>query len=156
MALQSNYGGQPQQKKRVCNLTRFLLLDSSSWPRKKPETFALREARETRSAYSPEKSPRQAPLKAANKVHVFEANGCRPIKPKGGPASMPDKIWRPGHRDAGGTPIAVRAQKLQPRPFGYIRFSFPSLTAPGIARTFSEQIQGICLLGPHNNLLCFS
>jgi hypothetical protein len=61
------------------------------------------------------KSPRQAALKAANRghkeirlrergtknVHVFTGARVQVKKPKGAPAWMPDKIWRPKVKKVG-------------------------------------------------------
>jgi hypothetical protein len=71
--------------------------------------FALRDAQGNEIGVFTGKSPRQAALKAANrgytdiklrergtkKVHVFVGERVQVDKPKGAPAWMPDKIWKP-------------------------------------------------------------
>ncbi len=71
--------------------------------------FALRDAQGNEIGVFTGKSPRQAALKAANrgyteiklrergtkKVHVFSGERVQVDKPKGAPAWMPDKIWKP-------------------------------------------------------------
>ena len=71
--------------------------------------FALRDAQGSEIGVFTGKQPRQAALKAANrgytdiklrergtkKVHVFTGERVQVDKPKGAPAWMPDKIWKP-------------------------------------------------------------
>jgi hypothetical protein len=76
---------------------------------KETRNFALRDAEGNEIGVFTGKSPRQAALKAANKghtdiklrergtkkVHIFEGQRVQVDKPKGAPAWMPDKIWKP-------------------------------------------------------------
>ena len=76
---------------------------------KEMRNFALRDKDSNEIGVFAGKSPRQAALKAANrgytdiklrehgtkKVHVFTGERVQVDKPKGGPAWMPDKIWKP-------------------------------------------------------------
>jgi uncharacterized protein YpmB len=76
---------------------------------KETRNFALRDKDGTEIGVFTGRSPRQAALKAANrgytdiqlrergtkKVHVFEGKRVQVDKPKGAPAWMPDKIWKP-------------------------------------------------------------
>lgn len=76
---------------------------------KEMRNFALRDKDGNEIGVFTGKSPRQAALKAANrgytdiklrergtkKVHVFTGERVQVDKPKGGPAWMPDKIWKP-------------------------------------------------------------
>ena len=71
--------------------------------------FALRDKDGNEIGVFTGKAPRQAALKAANrghtdirlrergtkKVHVFTGERVQVDKPKGAPAWMPDKIWKP-------------------------------------------------------------
>ena len=71
--------------------------------------FALRDKDGNEIGVFTGKSPRQAALKAANrghtdirlrergtkKVHLFTGERVQVDKPKGAPAWMPDKIWKP-------------------------------------------------------------
>ena len=75
----------------------------------KMRNFALRDAQGSEIGVFTGKQPRQAALKAANrgytdiklrergtkKVHVFTGERVQVDKPKGAPAWMPDKIWKP-------------------------------------------------------------
>jgi hypothetical protein len=77
--------------------------------------FALRDDQGNEIGVFSGKSPRQAALKAANrghkdirlrergtkKVHVFTGGRVQVKKPKGAPAWMPDKIWRPKVKKVG-------------------------------------------------------
>jgi len=82
---------------------------------KEMRNFALRNAQEDEIGVFTGKSPRQAALKAANrdytdiklrergtkKVHVFTGERVQVDKPKGAPAWMPDKIWKPNVKKVG-------------------------------------------------------
>ena len=84
---------------------------------KEMRNFALRDENGNEIGVFTGKAPRQAALKAANrghtdiklklreqgtkKVHVFTGDRVRVDKPKGGPAWMPDKIWKPNVKKAG-------------------------------------------------------
>jgi len=71
--------------------------------------FALRDAQGDEIGVFTGKQPRQAALKAANRgytdiklrergtknMHVFTGERVQVDKPKGAPAWMPDKIWKP-------------------------------------------------------------
>ena len=71
--------------------------------------FALRDVQGSEIGVFTGRSPRQAALKAANrgyteiklrergtkKVHMFTGERVQVDKPKGAPAWMPDKIWKP-------------------------------------------------------------
>jgi len=71
--------------------------------------FALRDENGNEISVFTGKSPRQAALKAAHwghtdiklrergtkKLHVFTGVRVQVDKPKGAPAWMPDKIWKP-------------------------------------------------------------
>ena len=71
--------------------------------------FALRDKDGNEMGFFTGKQPRQAALKAANrghtniklrergtkKVHVFTGERVQVDKPKGAPAWMADKIWKP-------------------------------------------------------------
>jgi len=71
--------------------------------------FALRDKDGNEIGVFSGKQPRQAALKAANrgftdiklrergtkKVHIFTGERVQVTKPKGAPAWMPDKIWKP-------------------------------------------------------------
>jgi uncharacterized protein YpmB len=71
--------------------------------------FALRDAKGNEIGVFTGKQPRQAALKAANrgitdiqlrergtkKVHIFSGERVQVAKPKGAPAWMPEKIWKP-------------------------------------------------------------
>ena len=71
--------------------------------------FALRDKDGNEISVFTGKAPRQAALKAANrghtdiklrergtkKLHVFTGERVQVDKPKGAPAWMPDKIWKP-------------------------------------------------------------
>jgi len=77
--------------------------------------FALRDKDGNEIGIFTGKSPRQAALKAANrpyrhkrlrergtkKVHVFKGERVQVSKPKGAPAWMPDKIWKPKVKKVG-------------------------------------------------------
>jgi hypothetical protein len=77
--------------------------------------FALRDKDGTEIGVFTGKAPRQAALKAANrghtdirlrergtkKVHVFTGERVQVKKPKGAPAWMPDKIWKPQVKKVG-------------------------------------------------------
>ena len=86
---------------------------------KEMRNFALRDKDGNEIGVFTGKAPRQAALKAANrghtdiklrergtkKVHVFTGESKQVKKPKGAPAWMPDKIWKPigqegRHREA--------------------------------------------------------
>ncbi len=83
--------------------------------KKEARNFALRDKDGNEIAVFTGKSPRQAALKAANrgytdirlrekgtkKVHLFEGKRVQVDKPKGGPAWMPDKIWKPQAKKVG-------------------------------------------------------
>ena len=76
---------------------------------KEMRNFALRDENGNEIGVFTGKSPRQAALKAANrghtdirlrergtkKLHVFTGERVQVDKPKGAPAWMPDKIWKP-------------------------------------------------------------
>jgi hypothetical protein len=76
---------------------------------KEMRNFALRDKDGNENGVFTGKQPRQAALKAANrgitdirlrergtkKVHVFTGERKQVKKPKGAPAWMPDKIWKP-------------------------------------------------------------
>ena len=78
-------------------------------------TFALRDADGNEIGVFTGTSPRQAALKAANrgctdiklrergtkKVHLFVGERVQVDKPKGAPAWMPDKIWKPKVKKVG-------------------------------------------------------
>lgn len=82
---------------------------------KETRNFALRDKGGNEIGVFAGKSPRQAALKAANrgytdirlrekgtkKVHLFEGNRVQVDKPKGAPAWMPDKIWKPKVKKVG-------------------------------------------------------
>jgi hypothetical protein len=77
--------------------------------------FALRDKKGNEIGVFTGKSPRQAALKAANrghkdirlrergtkKVHLFTGERLQVSKPKGAPAWMPDKIWKPKVKKVG-------------------------------------------------------
>jgi len=77
--------------------------------------FALRDDKGNEIGVFTGKQPRQAALKAANrgitdirlrergtkKVHIFEGMRVQVVKPKGAPAWMPDKIWKPKVKKVG-------------------------------------------------------
>jgi len=76
---------------------------------KEMRNFALRDKDGNEIGVFTGKAPRQAALKAANrgnidirlrergtkKVHIFTGKRKQVKKPKGAPAWMPDKIWKP-------------------------------------------------------------
>ena len=76
---------------------------------KEMRNFALRDENGNEIGIFTGKAPRQAALKAANrgytdiklrergtkKLHVFTGERVQVDKPKGAPAWMPDKIWKP-------------------------------------------------------------
>jgi len=82
---------------------------------KETRNFALRDEQGSEIGVFVGKSPRQAALKAANrghtniklrergtkKVHVFTGERVQVKKPKGGPAWMPNKIWKPNVKKVG-------------------------------------------------------
>jgi hypothetical protein len=82
---------------------------------KQTRNFALRDEKGNEIGVFAGKSPRQAALKAANrgykdiklrergtkKVHVFTGERVKVKKPAGGPAWMPEKIWRPKVKKVG-------------------------------------------------------
>jgi hypothetical protein len=82
---------------------------------KEMRNFALRDENGNEIGVFAGKSPRQAALKAANrghtdirlrergtkKVHIFTGGRVQVDKPKGGPAWMPDKIWKPQVKKVG-------------------------------------------------------
>ncbi|NTV76435.1 MAG: chromosomal protein MC1 [Methanothrix sp.] len=71
--------------------------------------FALRDEKGNEIGVFTGKQPRQAALKAANRgitdirlrerstkrVHIFQGERVQVEKPKGAPAWMPDRIWKP-------------------------------------------------------------
>ena len=77
--------------------------------------FALRDDKGNEIGVFTGKQPRQAAVKAANwgitdirlrergtkKVHIFEGMRVQVAKPKGAPAWMPDKIWKPKVKKVG-------------------------------------------------------
>jgi hypothetical protein len=77
--------------------------------------FALRDNKGNEIGVFTGKQPRQAALKAANrgitdirlrergtkKVHIFRGERVQVTKPKGAPAWMPDKIWKPKVKKVG-------------------------------------------------------
>jgi hypothetical protein len=77
--------------------------------------FALRDENGNEIGVFTGKAPRQAALKAANrghtdirlrergtkKVHIFTGVRVEVDKPKGAPAWMPDKIWKPKVKKVG-------------------------------------------------------
>ena len=82
---------------------------------KEMRNFALRDGNGNEIGVFNSKSPRQAALKAANrghtdislrergtkKVHVFIGERVQVDKPKGAPAWMKDKIWKPQVKKVG-------------------------------------------------------
>ena len=82
---------------------------------KEMRNFALRDKDGTEIGVFTGKAPRQAALKAANrghtdirlrergtkKIHVFTGERVQVKKPKGAPAWMPDKIWKPKVKKVG-------------------------------------------------------
>jgi len=82
---------------------------------KEMRNFALRDLEGNEIGVFTGKSPRQAALKAANrghndirlrergtkKVHLFTGERVQVDKPKGAPAWMPDKIWKPMAKKVG-------------------------------------------------------
>ncbi len=82
---------------------------------KEMRNFALRDEKGNEIGVFTGRSPRQAALKAANrgytdiklrergtkKLHVFTGERVQVDKPKGAPAWMPDKIWKPQVRKMG-------------------------------------------------------
>ena len=76
---------------------------------KETRNFALRDKKGNEIGVFAGKSPRQAALKVANrghtdirlrekgtkKIHIFHGKRVQVKKPKGAPAWMPDKIWKP-------------------------------------------------------------
>jgi hypothetical protein len=82
---------------------------------KETRNFALRDESGNEIGVFVGKSPRQAALKVANrgytdiklrekgtkKVHIFEGKRVQVNKPKGAPAWMPDKIWKPQVKKVG-------------------------------------------------------
>jgi hypothetical protein len=82
---------------------------------KEMRNFALRDADGNEIGIFTGKAPRQAALKAANrghtdiklrergtkKVHIFTGKRTEVKKPKGAPAWMPDKIWKPSVKKVG-------------------------------------------------------
>lgn len=77
--------------------------------------FAMRDKDGNEIAVFTGKAPRQAALKAANrgytdirlrekgtkKVHIFTGERIQVDKPKGAPAWMPEKIWKPQVKKVG-------------------------------------------------------
>ena len=88
---------------------------------KEMRNFALRDAQGDEIGVFTGKSPRQAALKAANrgytdiklrergtkKVHVFSGERVQVDKPKGAPAWMADKIWKPMVKKVGTETLEV-------------------------------------------------
>jgi hypothetical protein len=82
---------------------------------KESRNFALRDKNGNEIGVFAGKSPRQAALKVANrgytdirlrekgtkKVHLFEGKRVQVDKPKGAPAWMPNKIWKPQVKKVG-------------------------------------------------------
>jgi hypothetical protein len=82
---------------------------------KETRNFALRDKEGNENGVFSGRSPRQAALKAANrgvkdirlrergtkKVHLFVGERVQVDKPKGGPAWMPDRIWKPKVKKTG-------------------------------------------------------
>ncbi len=82
---------------------------------KETRNFALRDKDGNEIGVYAGKSPRQAALKVANrgykdirlrekgtnKVHLYEGKRVQVAKPKGAPAWMPDKIWKPHVKKVG-------------------------------------------------------
>ena len=82
---------------------------------KEMRNFALRDENGNEIGVFTGRSPRQAALKAANrghtdiklrergtkKVHVFAGERVQVDKPKGAPAWMPAKIWKPRVKKVG-------------------------------------------------------
>jgi uncharacterized protein YpmB len=82
---------------------------------KESRNFALRDKKGNEIGVFAGKSPRQAALKVANrgytdiklrekgtkKIHVFQGKRVQVSKPKGAPAWMPDKIWKPQVKKVG-------------------------------------------------------
>ena len=82
---------------------------------KEMRNFALRDGNGNETGVFTGKSPRQAALKAANrghtdiklrergtkKLHVFTGERVQVDKPKGAPAWMKDKIWKPQVKKVG-------------------------------------------------------
>ena len=76
---------------------------------KEMRNFALQDKDGNETGVFTGRSPRQAALKAANrgitdirlrergtkKLHIFTGERVQVDKPKGAPAWMPDKIWKP-------------------------------------------------------------
>lgn len=79
------------------------------------KNYALRDADGHEIAVFTGKAPRQAALKAANRgytdiqlrekgtknMHIFTGERVQADKPKGAPAWMPDKIWKPKVKKVG-------------------------------------------------------
>ena len=82
---------------------------------KAARNFALRDAKGNEIGIFSGKQPRQAALKAANRghtdiklrergtkrVHIFTGERKQVKKPKGAPAWMPAKIWKPNVKKVG-------------------------------------------------------
>jgi uncharacterized protein YpmB len=82
---------------------------------KETRNFALRDKKGNEIGVFAGKSPRQAALKVANrgytdirlrekgtkKIHIFQGKRVQVAKPKGAPAWMPDKIWKPQVKKVG-------------------------------------------------------
>ncbi|MFZ2471344.1 MAG: non-histone chromosomal MC1 family protein [Methanothrix sp.] len=82
---------------------------------KEMRNFALRDEKGNEIGIFTGKAPRQAALKAANrgytdiklrerdtkKLHVFTGERVQVDKPKGAPAWMKDKIWKPKVKKVG-------------------------------------------------------
>jgi len=87
---------------------------------KETRNFALRDSEGNEIGVFTGRSPRQAALKAANrgftdirlrergtkKVHIFEGKREQVDKPKGAPAWMADKIWKPQVKKVGTEKLA--------------------------------------------------
>ncbi len=88
--------------------------------------FALRDKDGNEIGIFTGKSPRQAALKAANrghteiklrergtkKVHIFTGQRLQVDKPKGAPAWMPEKIWKPMVKKIGIEKLEAASEKI--------------------------------------------
>ena len=91
---------------------------------KEMKNYALRDKNGNEIAVFTGKAPRQAALKAANRgyteinlrekgtknVHIFSGERIQVSKPKGAPAWMPDKIWKPKVKKEG----IIKLETIEP------------------------------------------
>jgi len=91
---------------------------------KEMKNYALRDQNGNEVAVFTGKAPRQAALKAANRghtdiklrekgtknVHVFSGERIQVAKPKGAPAWMPEKIWKPKVKKEG----IIKLESIEP------------------------------------------